>query len=160
MVTNKSGDHDRELHEKEGYVQLSYAGEPAHTMCVMTVPNTHGNCLGENHALLLHHVVAFAAVGFPEGHGQVASHRCGHTVCRTVGHVIWESPEQNESRKDCLVWVQCIHPGCTILHPACEHKPPCIRTIPGVTWEEFTHNPGAHIHGAVVDEYVMRRAAF
>lgn len=71
------------------------------------------------------------------GHPFHASHLCGHTVCKTVGHVIWESAEDNQRRKNCLVWVDCGHDkDCDMKVHACIHSPRCLKYIPGVDEHE------------------------
>lgn len=80
---------------------------------------------------------------------QDASHLCHHSVCMTVGHVIWEDPSKNQARKGCRVWVQCPHGqemGCTLKVNVCPHLPRCIKTIPGVRWQDFKGNQQAFFH--------------
>jgi len=94
-------------------------------------------------SILLHHLVALATTGTLPDHeeDEEASHLCGHTVCKVVGHVIWENKTLNQNRKGCLVWVPCPHSHqmgvpCDKLIWVCPHTPPCIKAIPGTTEQE------------------------
>lgn len=61
------------------------------------------------------------------------SHLCGHTCCKTVGHVVFESNAENESRKNCMVWINCPHAICDKRIWICEHEPRCVKAIGGRT---------------------------
>jgi len=76
-----------------------------------------------------------------------ASHLCGHTVCKTEGHVVWERPHENQLRKNCRVWAKCAHDdSCTLKVLVCPHWPKCLRFIDGVKWEDFVRDPSRYFH--------------
>lgn len=144
--TNKRSDKDLPLAQRQGYIQLSCSGQ--NHVCVPCLSMLQ--CPLNNHGIqfaLLHHAVAllgtrsFQDVGIEDG-----SHLCGHSVCKTVGHVVWERKELNQARKGCLVWVDCPHEGCELKVSACRHQPPCLKSIPGVAWADFSRSPGQYIH--------------
>jgi hypothetical protein len=111
------------LEDRLGYVQLSYGGS--------------------NHGFLGHHLGLFAAgsgvpVGAPPGvpdakeyFQEFASHMCGRSSCIRPGHCCWESLEDNEDRKRCVVWVICPHHADKKIL-VCAHSPPCIIAWDGV----------------------------
>lgn len=71
--------------------------------------------------------------------GQQASHRCCRPSCTIVSHVIPESAEVNNRRKNCLVFGDCHH--CSLKILVCSHDPCCIKYSPGFTsWEDFLQN--------------------
>ena len=86
---------------------------------------------GQNKLILLHHVSLAAAGGFLS-YGEHASHLCGQTKCRTVGHVVVEDPIANNARKGCLGWIVCPHCKDKVI-VVCPHEPICIPTksMPG-----------------------------
>jgi hypothetical protein len=92
--------------------------------------------------ILLHHATATLHTLHIKPEGYDASHLCHHTLCKTIGHVIWEPVEDNQRRKNCLVWVECHHQaeGCLKKQWVCQHSPPCIKAINGVTYEDFVRN--------------------
>jgi hypothetical protein len=60
---------------------------------------------------------------------QHASHLCNNRLCTIRGHITPESPEQNNARKGCRVWVDCPH--CPMKLLLCTHNPPCIKYAQG-----------------------------
>lgn len=72
---------------------------------------------GANKFAVLHRVVLWAG-GEVLGPGDHASHLCGRTDCKTVGHITPETPAENNSRKGCLGWIDC---------PCGSRKFPCKR---------------------------------
>lgn len=54
------------------------------------------------------------------------SHLCGDSRCFNPDHLAVESPTANNSRKNCLVTVEC--PCCTSVIWTCRHDPKCIPT--------------------------------
>jgi hypothetical protein len=90
--------------------------------------------------MLLHHASAIAhTLHLQPTLEHDASHLCHHTLCATLGHVIWEPKEDNQRRKNCLVWVECAHKeeGCLKKQWVCVHDPPCIKALPGISEAEF-----------------------
>lgn len=90
-----------------GYVQISYGGANKFTT------------LGQ---------LSLWASGEELAEKEQCSHRCHRPLCKVVGHVIGESPTDNNSRKGCLVWIQCHHCPKVIL--LCMHDPCCIKYHP------------------------------
>lgn len=88
---------------------------------------------GANKFACLQSVVMWAAgldFTMAEGPGDAAegghaSHLCHKPLCMTVGHVVPESAAANNSRKGCLVWIDCHHCAGMIL--LCTHEPRCIK---------------------------------
>ncbi len=59
-----------------------------------------------------------------------ASHLCNNPKCKVLEHIIPETAQQNNSRKNCLVWIDCPHcPGKKII--VCRHEPLCVKYVPG-----------------------------
>lgn len=84
---------------------------------------------GANKFAMLQEVVLWAAGDFLlDGGRDQCSHRCHKPLCRTVGHVCSESVEVNNSRKNCLVWINCHH--CDKVIFLCMHDPCCIKFHP------------------------------
>lgn len=89
---------------------------------------------GCNKIAILQHVVLWAD-GLDVINDQHASHLCNNRLCTTRHHVIPESPEQNNARKGCRVWVDCPHCPKKIL--VCLHNPPCIKYAQG--FDDMAH---------------------
>jgi len=67
---------------------------------------------------------------------QQASHLCCQPACTVETHIVPESAEENNHRKNCRVHVDCPH--CTRKIVICVHNPLCIKYCPGfATWEDF-----------------------
>lgn len=99
-----------------GYVQVSYGGA--------------------NKFAMLQSVVLWAAGRDITEDGEQASHLCHQPLCKTVGHVVPESAQKNNSRKGCLVWIDCHHCDKKIL--LCTHAPVCIKYCEGYSsMEDF-----------------------
>lgn len=92
-----------------GYIQISFAGANKFAMLQLVVLWADGKELTEA--------------------GQQCSHRCHNPQCRVVGHVTPESVADNNSRKNCLVWLDCHHCGKKIF--ICMHEPCCIKFCEG-----------------------------
>ena len=92
-----------------GYVQLSYGGANKFAMLQQVVLWADGKELTEA--------------------GHQCSHRCHNPKCRVVGHVTPESAADNNSRKNCLVWIDCHHCDKKIF--VCMHSPCCIKFCEG-----------------------------
>lgn len=90
--------------KKGGYIQVSFGGANKFTTLEQVVLWANGESLLE---------------------GEQCSHLCHKPSCRTVGHVVGESVIDNNSRKGCLVWIQCHH--CSKLILLCMHDPCCIK---------------------------------
>jgi hypothetical protein len=60
-----------------------------------------------------------------------ASHRCNRPACLIPHHIIVESIDDNDKRKNCIVWFRCPH-GCRKWILVCPHNPPCVKEIPGI----------------------------
>uniref|UniRef100_A0A183BPM1 Zf-His_Me_endon domain-containing protein n=1 Tax=Globodera pallida TaxID=36090 RepID=A0A183BPM1_GLOPA len=78
--------------------------------------------------------------------GDDASHLCHRSTCSRVGHVIWESPQLNQDRKGCAVWVECPHADCDLRVWACVHEPKCIKMVAGATEAEVLAAPELYFH--------------
>ena len=103
--------------KSNGYIQLSYNG--ANKFCVL------GDMLGW-------------ARGVQAGDGEQISHLCGNPKCIIPAHVVVETVVENNRRKNCIVWVDCLHKDCSERLLVCPHNPLCIKYVPGwETWEEF-----------------------
>lgn len=81
-----------------------------------------------------------------------ASHLCGRSVCFRPGHVVWESVQENNSRKGCQVWAEFAHSHvelgsvpCPKKVSLCTHSPLCLKAIPGVKFGDFMNNPGDYL---------------
>lgn len=124
------------LVEKVGYVQ---------------VRETAGGV--QRSIIMLHQLAAIANVYTAGGPDVQASHLCGRSVCFNPSHVIWESAADNNQRKGCLAWTSLEHSHidtpeepCYKKVAACNHNPPCIRAIPGVTEDDFLECPSRYLH--------------
>jgi hypothetical protein len=97
--------------------------------------------------VILHHRLAAIAAGgrVPEV-GDDASHLCHRSTCSRVGHVVWESPEKNQSRKGCVVWVSCPHDDCQLKIWVCSHMPRCIKAVPGLTEYQVAEHSHLYFH--------------
>lgn len=96
----------------DGYVQVSYGGA--------------------NKFAMLQEVVLWSSGGFrreDENGRQQCSHLCHQPLCSTLGHVIAESPQENNARKNCLVWLDCHH--CQKKIFVCPHALSCIKFCEG-----------------------------
>jgi hypothetical protein len=93
----------------DGYIQVSFAGANKFAMLQAVVLWASGKDLTEE--------------------GDHCSHRCHNPQCRVVGHVTPESAADNNSRKGCLVWIDCHHCGKKIF--VCMHEPCCIKFCEG-----------------------------
>lgn len=97
--------------------------------------------------VILHHrLTAIATDGQVPEEGYDASHLCHRSVCSRVGHVIWESPEKNQSRKNCIVWVSCPHADCNLKVWVCPHEPGCIKYVPGATEDQVKQDRHLYFH--------------
>lgn len=67
---------------------------------------------------------------------QESSHLCDHGFCVNPDHLIWEDPQQNYWRKNCIPWTTC---PCRNSWNPCIHKPQCIPMI-GCLDPECHHN--------------------
>ena len=94
----------------------------------------------------MHHLVAVATTRMVPSKGHDASHLCHNSVCKSLGHVIWEEAVENQRRKGCMVWVLCPHDDCGKVIIVCPHKPTCIKTIPGVLEADYLANPHVYRH--------------
>jgi hypothetical protein len=137
---------DVPLAQRQGYIQLSFDG------LNHVGPTLRACCFRDKRpflcikVVLLHHLVAVATTRSIPNHGQEASHLCHNSVCKSVGHVIWEDAVENQRRKGCVVWVSCSHDDCEKVVLACPHEPKCIKTIPGVTEAEYLASPLVYRH--------------
>jgi hypothetical protein len=108
--------------KENGYVQVSWGG--ANKFCV----------LGE--------LLSWAG-GVIKDPGAHYSHLCCQPLCIVPGHIVVETPQENNLRKGCPVWVDCPH-GCVKKIFVCQHKPPCIKYASGYNlWPAFLKN-GIH----------------
>lgn len=104
-----------------GYIQLSWKGA--------------------NKFAILQEVMLWAK-GMYCPYGMHISHLCDNPRCVIKEHVIIETPQQNNSRKNCGQTIQCAH--CDKLYLACKHSPPCITFVEKFgTWDEFLEQ-GTH----------------
>lgn len=68
--------------------------------------------------------------------GAQASHLCCRPSCTVIEHVIPESAEENNARKNCVVFGNCHHCSKKVL--VCQHTPTCIKFCPGfASWQDF-----------------------
>ncbi len=64
----------------------------------------------------------------PDSHWE-ASHTCNHPWCLNPKHLLWEEPQMNYKRKNCLTATRC--PTCQHGFNPCVHQPKCeLCTIP------------------------------
>lgn len=75
--------------------------------------------------------------------GQQASHRCNQPRCMVSSHIVVESVQANNARKNCLVSFPC--QCCGKHYVLCKHEPRCINFIEGFSsMEEFLDSPEIH----------------
>jgi len=102
-----------------GYIQVSFGGANKFAMLQLVVLWADGQDLWHP--------------------GDQCSHRCHRPQCKFVGHVTAESAMVNNSRKGCLVWIDCHHCAKKIF--ICMHDPCCIKFAPGFqSLEDFLDN--------------------
>lgn len=91
-------------------------------------------------------------LGSEYGGKEQASHLCHRPRCTVAAHVIGESAENNNRRKNCLVWIACPHLGCLKKILVCPHGPRhCIKYCEGYdSWEDFLAG-GIHSAPAIVE---------
>ena len=107
-----------------GYVQVSSAG--ANKFCT----------LGD---LLLW------TTGRSTAAGEQASHLCHEPLCLLAEHVVVESEELNQRRKNCVVWVDCAHSReCPLKVLVCPHHPTCIKFCSGYSSQDKFIANGIH----------------
>lgn len=53
-----------------------------------------------------------------------ASHTCNHPWCLNKDHLLWEIPQSNYKRKNCVTQTEC--PKCQHSFSPCVHDPPCL----------------------------------
>lgn len=104
---------------------------------------------GANNVALLQTVLLWSQ-GLARVDGMHTSHLYDRPGCVLPGHVLLETPKQNNSRKNCGWMTKCReHPGCDkfVLH--CRHQPLCIprRRPEGVvgSWEDFLGSGRLHV---------------
>lgn len=61
--------------------------------------------------------------------GEQASHLCHNPACIVRTHIVPEPSENNQIRKNCLVWHDCHH--CKKKYFVCKHEPACIKFCEG-----------------------------
>ena len=83
---------------------------------------------GANKFMMLQQVVAAANNQYLVEESDQCSHLCHEPLCKVPSHVVVESREQNNQRKGCLVWVDCLH--CCRPIVVCPHEPRCIKYSP------------------------------
>jgi hypothetical protein len=67
-----------------------------------------------------HQLAYYAEHGtIPKRNEMHLSHLCGDARCMNPDHLVVETPEENNSRKNCPVQVECTH--CHQITPACNH---------------------------------------
>ena len=76
-------------------------------------------------AFLLH-IIAFIAFNEVYDPGMHVSHLCDNRRCFNPKHLVQESPQVNNSRKNCLGEIHCARGH---VHPVCRHQPRCIRPV-------------------------------
>jgi hypothetical protein len=54
-----------------------------------------------------------------------ASHLCNHNWCVNPNHLLWETREDNLSRRNCIIWTKCPC-GCNHSFNPCIHVPQCL----------------------------------
>lgn len=145
LVTMKTSKKDLglPLDEQQGYIQLSLGG--FNHVCLNSIVVCVACLYWNVKNIMLQRLVAIATTREVPNPGDEASHLCHHTVCKTVGHVIWEPSLSNQRRKGCPVWVKCPH-ECDKLVDCCTHDPKCIKAIPGLTEEEFIADRHLYMH--------------
>jgi len=98
---------------------------------------------GANKCVLLHEVVLWSKGEFVR-YGEQISHLCSNTKCCNPSHIVSEASEINQSRKNCLVWINCGHSDCKIPYSICQHKPRCIKYCGGYVDENDMYNNVHH----------------
>lgn len=97
---------------------------------------------GANKYAVLHEVLLWAK-GEEVQHGvDHISHLCDEPRCTIKEHVVVESPQVNNSRKNCGMILDCAH--CPKKYQACKHTPRCITYVEGFeSWQHFV-DTGLH----------------
>lgn len=116
-------DHDLATTKAEGYAQVSIGGRKDFTV----------NELVAWESLRLDYQRKIEIGGSGADKVQ-ASHLCGNRKCIQEGHVIWESAQANNNRKGCLAYLELTSGK---LVPCCEHKPVCIKSLDGHTFDSI-----------------------
>lgn len=62
---------------------------------------------------------------YPISDDQEGSHLCNNPWCVRPSHIIWEVPDKNYSRKNCMTWIACPC-GCKNEWNPCKHNPQCL----------------------------------
>lgn len=83
--------------------------------------------------------------------GEQSSHRCLERRCFNPSHIVYESAEANNARKNCLVWIECPHTDedCERVAFVCPHNPPCIKYREGFATQENLLLEGTHLTSLV-----------
>lgn len=90
---------------------------------------------GANKFAVLQEVLLWSK-GQTAPYGSHVSHLCDKPKCTLREHVVVESPEVNNSRKNCGMVIDCAH--CSKKYLACRHDPKCITFVAGfASWEDF-----------------------
>ena len=73
----------------------------------------------------VHHLAWYVAGNsMPKPRLEHLSHLCSNPACCNVNHLVVETPEANNSRKNCGFEVSC--PCCKHTFAPCDHDPKCV----------------------------------
>ncbi|KPM34462.1 hypothetical protein AK830_g12111 [Neonectria ditissima] len=129
LVQRKNNDEDRDLDTITG-CWLSKSSATRDGYCqVTTLKNSQLGRRGQRPVAFLLHKVSFVAhYGRNPTAGNHVSHLCDRRNCFNPEHLIDESPQLNNGRKNCIGPVFCSDHG-NFIFSACPdtHQPPCIR---------------------------------
>lgn len=105
--------------KKGGYIQTCYNQPLISLLKSLSLPTRDSG----TKSTVIHKVVLTAYKG-PATVGNEASHLCNNAKCVNYRHLTWESPQVNQSRKNCKRW----RVDNDKLYDVCPHEPPCIDT--------------------------------
>jgi len=139
MATNKNETNVAPQY-RMGYVEWSFDGGQKVNFgligfLIIVGRAYHWSCL---QCILGHRLVCIAEHRTAPPDGFHASHRCHQSNCVNQKHLVFESKEDNEARKNCTFWLPCpVHPNCDKVILSCPHVPCCIREVPGVSEDDY-----------------------
>lgn len=140
-------EHNLAPTKEGGYAQISIRGHK--DFSIIHLVAWESGALGYQRKMELNDTLAEQAQ---------ASHLCGNRKCIQVGHVIWETVQMNNDRKGCLAYLE-LENGKLV--PICRHRPVCIHSMEGKTFDSiYRREPGGQIGFNIDDrwEHVAKKA--